>query len=81
LSTYRYNKPESDLSVVAERMRKEAQDFISMMTAQCEVYFKNMFHRLRPYSAFFCNSFALGRPEVVAKKYNIKMTKVCPVAF
>jgi hypothetical protein len=32
-----YNKPESELSVVAERMKKEAQDYISMMTSQCEL--------------------------------------------
>jgi hypothetical protein len=31
----RYNKPESDLSIVAERIRKEAQEHISLIASQC----------------------------------------------
>ncbi len=36
ITFYSYNKPESELCVVAERMKKEAQDYISMITSQCE---------------------------------------------
>ena len=66
---------------MAERMRKEAQDFVSLSTARCKVYFKNMCHLAHRHSAFICNSFASGRPEVVAKKFNIKMAKVLPAAL
>jgi hypothetical protein len=62
-------------------MRKEAQDFVSLSTARCKVYFKNMCHLAHRHSAFICNSFASGRPEVVAKKFNIKMAKVLPAAL
>jgi hypothetical protein len=66
---------------MAERMRKEAQEFVSLSTARCKVYFKNMCHPAHRHSAFICNSLASGRPEVVAKKFNIKMAKVLPAAL
>ena len=60
-------------------MRKEAQDFVSLLTAQCKVYFKNKCHlaHRRIYVLLVCS----GRPEVVAKKFNIKMAKVLPAAL
>ena len=65
----RYNKPDSELSVVAERIRKEAQDHIILITSQC-AFCKVVF------SYFVPLTLASGRPEVVAKKFNIKMAKV-----
>jgi hypothetical protein len=65
----RYNKHDSELSVVAERIRKEAQDHIILITSQC-AFCKVVF------SYFVPLTLASGRPEVVAKKFNIKMAKV-----
>jgi len=60
---------DSEFSSSAERIRKEAQDYICMMSSQC-VPLVCLAH------ARECNAAASGRAEVVAKKFNIKMTKV-----